>query len=146
EMIPYKMNSERFRNEISTHVPNEIDHLNQLVEGLVNYAKPKSEYKQILNISSIAQFIVLLFKKKIEYEGFEMQIDIEEDLYMKMDENQIKQVLINLILNSIESMSDKENKSRSEEHTSELQSRFDLVCRLLLEKKKVIRPHARRAA
>src|SRR5437868_14577757 len=27
-------------------------------------------------------------------------------------------------------------QSRSEEHTSELQSRFDLVCRLLLEKKK----------
>src|SRR5437868_11438201 len=27
------------------------------------------------------------------------------------------------------------NKTRSEEHTSELQSRFDLVCRLLLEKK-----------
>src|SRR5207249_9230153 len=27
-------------------------------------------------------------------------------------------------------------KTRSEEHTSELQSRFDLVCRLLLEKKK----------
>src|SRR2546421_6853255 len=28
------------------------------------------------------------------------------------------------------------NPSRSEEHTSELQSRSDLVCRLLLEKKK----------
>src|SRR5207249_7202290 len=28
------------------------------------------------------------------------------------------------------------NGDRSEEHTSELQSRFDLVCRLLLEKKK----------
>src|SRR5699024_11858912 len=27
------------------------------------------------------------------------------------------------------------SSSRSEEHTSELQSRFDLVCRLLLEKK-----------
>src|SRR5699024_8054156 len=27
--------------------------------------------------------------------------------------------------------------ARSEEHTSELQSRFDLVCRLLLEKKKL---------
>src|SRR2546422_4562812 len=35
---------------------------------------------------------------------------------------------------------------RSEEHTSELQSRLHLVCRLLLEKKKkksAIRPHAR---
>src|SRR5699024_12872370 len=29
-----------------------------------------------------------------------------------------------------------EKIDRSEEHTSELQSRFDLVCRLLLEKKK----------
>src|SRR5699024_2221355 len=29
-------------------------------------------------------------------------------------------------------------RDRSEEHTSELQSRFDLVCRLLLEKKKKI--------
>src|SRR5438067_4747040 len=28
--------------------------------------------------------------------------------------------------------------ARSEEHTSELQSRFDLVCRLLLEKKKIL--------
>src|SRR6266536_5283980 len=35
--------------------------------------------------------------------------------------------------------------ARSEEHTSELQSRVDLVCRLLLEKKKEttnIHPHA----
>src|SRR5699024_12824663 len=29
-----------------------------------------------------------------------------------------------------------QDHQRSEEHTSELQSRFDLVCRLLLEKKK----------
>src|SRR5699024_11749289 len=32
---------------------------------------------------------------------------------------------------------------RSEEHTSELQSRFDLVCRLLLEKKKKKRTNAK---
>src|SRR5206468_8230429 len=32
------------------------------------------------------------------------------------------------------------NKIRSEEHTSELQSRSDLVCRLLLEKKKYDSP------
>src|SRR5699024_11819348 len=30
------------------------------------------------------------------------------------------------------------DKVRSEEHTSELQSRFDIVCRLLLEKKKLV--------
>src|SRR2546430_2810347 len=36
----------------------------------------------------------------------------------------------------------KNNSSRSEEHTSELQSQSNLVCRLLLEKKNpLIRPH-----
>src|SRR5207249_9578615 len=34
-----------------------------------------------------------------------------------------------------ESLQKTRQVSRSEEHTSELQSRFDLVCRLLLEKK-----------
>src|SRR5699024_11877636 len=35
---------------------------------------------------------------------------------------------------------------RSEEHTSELQSRFDLVCRLLLEKKNKPRTHRQHGA
>src|SRR5438067_6716754 len=34
------------------------------------------------------------------------------------------------------SVVERPDRLRSEEHTSELQSRFDLVCRLLLEKKK----------
>src|SRR5699024_12315167 len=37
-----------------------------------------------------------------------------------------------------EALRDEFPKSRSEEHTSELQSRFDLVCRLLLAKKRGI--------
>src|SRR5689334_23909323 len=37
-------------------------------------------------------------------------------------------------------------KVRSEEHTSELQSQFHLVCRLLLEKKKGISPEHLEAA
>src|SRR2546421_9605365 len=36
---------------------------------------------------------------------------------------------------------DEERAERSEEHTSELQSRSDLVCRLLLEKKKKKKQH-----
>src|SRR2546428_9184507 len=36
-------------------------------------------------------------------------------------------------------------RSRSEEHTSELQSRSDLVCRLLLEKKKNDKIYAHRS-
>src|SRR5699024_244104 len=46
-------------------------------------------------------------------------------------------VLIEIKDGKIETASGKNGERlRSEEHTSELQSRFDLVCRLLLEKKK----------
>src|SRR5687768_18187214 len=38
------------------------------------------------------------------------------------------------------------NEKRSEEHTSELQSRLHLVCRLLLEKKKGVEVELRAAA
>src|SRR2546430_5797288 len=38
------------------------------------------------------------------------------------------------------------NRERSEEHTSELQSQSNLVCRLLLEKKKTCHNRARRMA
>src|SRR5699024_10214424 len=46
--------------------------------------------------------------------------------------------LVLLVLNASEPLTDEDRQliDRSEEHTSELQSRFDLVCRLLLEKKK----------
>src|SRR5699024_12579340 len=40
--------------------------------------------------------------------------------------------------NPFDNVTEEELAERSEEHTSELQSRFDLVCRLLLEKKKRI--------
>src|SRR5438105_10477620 len=44
---------------------------------------------------------------------------------------QIKRLALRLIM-----VDPRNAKRRSEEHTSELQSRVDLVCRLLLEKKK----------
>src|SRR5437868_11232402 len=45
--------------------------------------------------------------------------------------HQIGSHTVDAVLGALEA-----DQDRSEEHTSELQSRFDLVCRLLLEKKK----------
>src|SRR5699024_12549437 len=47
------------------------------------------------------------------------------------------QTTLEVLAGKVEFESGEEGRElRSEEHTSELQSRFDLVCRLLLEKKK----------
>src|SRR5204862_6690392 len=42
-----------------------------------------------------------------------------------------------IALNGVQAPAEALKEVRSEEHTSELQSRRDLVCRLLLEKKKI---------
>src|SRR5699024_12097703 len=46
-------------------------------------------------------------------------------------------VVDNLLASRSSNKWKRKSSKRSEEHTSELQSRFDLVCRLLLEKKHV---------
>src|SRR5699024_11447698 len=49
---------------------------------------------------------------------------------------QLRFLRINVITHFHRKWTSHSKRTRSEEHTSELQSRFDLVCRLLLEKKK----------
>src|SRR5207249_11497535 len=59
-------------------------------------------------------------------------------IYVTGQPNQTISLLggIKIIINEQSMYADAAKGNRSEEHTSELQSRFDLVCRLLLEKKK----------
>src|SRR5690606_42134512 len=59
-----------------------------------------------------------------------------------LDEKEVSDRTIDVhIRNLREKLEQDSTKPRSEEHTSELQSRENLVCRLLLEKKKKIKQH-----
>src|SRR5699024_12067030 len=57
-------------------------------------------------------------------------------IHMLQHQQQVVVLSIERKISSELHMLGEEQTLRSEEHTSELQSRFDLVCRLLLEKKK----------
>src|SRR3712207_8291319 len=55
---------------------------------------------------------------------------------IRMNASTICDKLLSMCLHQTTTAADKQATTRSEEHTSELQSRQYLVCRLLLEKKK----------
>src|SRR5699024_11989781 len=67
-------------------------------------------------------------------EDYDMMMETAKEV-AQMDVQGIKIHLLHL-LKGTPMVKQYEKGMRSEEHTSELQSRFDLVCRLLLEKKK----------
>ncbi|VEF49255.1 two-component sensor histidine kinase [Bacillus freudenreichii] len=107
QLIPIKMDNERFRSEISTLVPKEIERLNQLVEGLINYAKPGSKEAKPINLKKLIQSTIILFKQEAENKNINIDWEVESELWIEADESQISQVLINIFLNAIESMDNK---------------------------------------
>src|SRR5699024_11246885 len=68
---------------------------------------------------------------ELKFEKYDLVI-IDELGYISFDKEGAELLFTHLSLRA------GRKSTRSEEHTSELQSRFDLVCRLLLEKKKKI--------
>jgi polar amino acid transport system substrate-binding protein len=107
ELIPRKLNSLKFQKEILTHVPKEIERLNHLIEGLIDYAKPTSIHKETIEINQLVQSCIILFHRSVQNKGFNVQAHIEEDIFLEVDPNQLKQVIINLILNGLEAMEEK---------------------------------------
>src|SRR5437868_11353956 len=77
------------------------------------------------------------------------QGSVERDLDVALERLRDRAVLLRGLggleegdpVDALDLAADLQRGRRSEEHTSELQSRFDLVCRLLLEKKKTNNEH-----
>src|SRR5699024_11428800 len=91
----------------------------------------KKLYLLILIISSISSYIILSIDKSEVFSYI-----YEENRYYLLDTVRLI-YLVSLIFIFILIYYASFYLVRSEEHTSELQSRFDLVCRLLLEKKNI---------
>src|SRR5699024_12028511 len=91
--------------------------------------KSRFEYKVIL-ITGAASGLGPAGAQRVANEGAKLSlVDLNEEGLKeteKLIKSEVPDAEILLITADV----------RSEEHTSELQSRFDLVCRLLLEKKK----------
>src|SRR5687768_18136922 len=94
--------------------------------------------------STLCPYTTLFRSGDAARNGVSLEVHADSGLWVNADGERIQQVVMNLIDNGIKftpkggrvSVRVFVHDSRSEEHTSELQSRLHLVCRLLLEKKK----------
>src|SRR5690625_2468842 len=205
----------------------EIDKLEKITTELLQMAKPLKKQMKMEYVKELIEDVAFMLDTQSSFKDVNLEIKCDPTIQIVCNASQIKQVLINLILNAAEAMTNKgtiylhtyiknqfvimdiidegegitpevinelyepffttkeqgtglgliitqhlldlhqaklevrpnkqkgstftillplSNPSRSEEHTSELQSRGHLVCRLLLEKKKKKKYHVIRSA
>lgn len=110
ELLPKKYDNPKFREMISKDIPYEIERLNNLINELLEYSKPKKAFKEKINIYEIIEKILALISNKIQKENVKINVDIPKDIFVYADKNHLKQIIINLILNGIEALN-KEQKS-----------------------------------
>jgi polar amino acid transport system substrate-binding protein len=97
-------------------VPKEVERVSNLIKNLIDYAKPEISSIEIINISDLVNSSTSLIAHVLKNERITLNTDVDKELTIEADENQVKQVLINIILNSAESVRDKiKNSSESKD-------------------------------
>lgn len=105
-LLPIKKDNEAFQKQISQVVPNEVDRVNGLIENLIDYVKPKARNVERVEVKDLVDSCTLLFQPTVKGHRIRLETHIEGSLYIDVDANQIKQVLINLILNAVDAVVD----------------------------------------
>lgn len=103
-LIPYKMDDSDFRASFAEFVPRESDRINNLVESLVNYAKPIQGEAANIDLFGLVRDCAYFSEVANRNVAIQFRLSAEGSCYIFSNANQIKQILINIIINGIESI------------------------------------------
>lgn len=112
-LLKVQGNEPEVQKAFTKFVPGEVDRINQLVDGLINYARPVKGKREVANLTSIVRECLYLTKFGAKYDNIRYRINLEESVFVYVNRDKIKQALINVIMNSIESMEIKLNKEQN---------------------------------
>lgn len=83
---------------------NEIDRANKVIDGLLSFSRPLENGMKEISLNKILKEVVLITDKYSNKQDVDIELHIKEDVYVIADKEKLKQVFINIILNSVQSM------------------------------------------
>ncbi|GAV25704.1 ABC transporter substrate-binding protein [Carboxydothermus islandicus] len=105
ELLPLKANDPIFREEVINIIKNELDHVQKLINDLLNYARPQNSKKEIV----ILEEVIVPLLNLLEPQFIAKQITVfKENLGFAVyaDPMQLRHVFMNLLLNAIDAIQD----------------------------------------
>lgn len=104
-----KMENKEFMLAAAEDIPEEIDRIDALIKEFMEYTSPRKPQIRTLNLKSEIESTIKFIKLQIK--DIDIHINVPEDLYIEFDLSHFKQIVINIILNSKDALSDTENPS-----------------------------------
>ncbi|NOY64263.1 MAG: HAMP domain-containing protein, partial [Nitrospirae bacterium] len=104
QVIAEELRDDDSKKEIVSDILSEIERLDKTVRDLLTFAKPISPTKVPVEISSVIERSVGLARVKAEKQDIRIIVKPSSDATVRVDPEQIAQVLLNIMLNAIHSM------------------------------------------
>ncbi len=84
----------------------ELDRASEIITDFLTFAKPQLDQTELLNLVNEIRQIEAILIPLATMQGASIHVDLTPDLFIKGNSSKFKQALINIIKNSIESLSD----------------------------------------
>lgn len=104
EYIKFEIKEEDKLQEDISIIIDEVDRLNRIVDKFLNFARPEELRLRSENINEITKMALKVIEKELDKNNIKLTIQFNKVPSVLIDNDQIQQVLINVLANSIQAM------------------------------------------
>ena len=95
------------QQSFAQYVPEEVDRINKLIENLIHYARPAVRHTERINVADLLDSSLALIRPLLRKKQFALDCQLDPELYILADRDQLKQVIVNILINGLEAMEKK---------------------------------------
>lgn len=104
EFLPEKYDDDKFRQKFSRIMQDEVGRINTIVHRLLDFSKPGKPALKSIRLSEVIGETLEFLHMRLVAAHIQVETRLSSPDKLYADRDQIKQVLLNLLLNSIEAM------------------------------------------
>lgn len=104
DLIITERDNPEFWGYFSEYVPKEIGRISKLIESLMSYARPAKGVKTYTEVAQLVRESMYLLNSAASSASIRVNMELEEGMLIYVEQDRIKQVLINVLLNSLEAV------------------------------------------